>query len=60
MTYPDAIRRATDEFKPNHIANYLYSLAQDFNAFYNALPILQAESEDVKKSRLLMTAWCSR
>jgi arginyl-tRNA synthetase len=56
MMYPDSIRRATDEFKPNHIANYLYSLAQDFNAFYNALPILQAQSEDVKKSRLLMTA----
>jgi len=56
MMYPDSIRRATDEFKPNHIANYLYSLAQDFNAFYNALPILQAQSEDVKKSRLLITA----
>jgi len=56
MMYPDAIRRAAEEFKPNHIANYLYNLAQNFNSFYNAIPILQADSEELKKSRLLITA----
>ena len=56
MMYPDAIRRAAEEFKPNHIANYLYNLAQNFNTFYNAMPILQADSEELKKSRLLLTA----
>jgi arginyl-tRNA synthetase len=56
MMYPDALRRAEKDFKPNHIANYLYQLAQDYNAFYNGNPILQADSESLKKSRLLMTA----
>lgn len=56
MTYPDAIRRAAEEFKPNHIANFLYELAQCFNSFYNGNPILQAETEVLKKSRLMMTA----
>ncbi len=53
MTYPDAVNRAREEFKPNHIANYLYILAGDFNTLYNALPILKAD-EDVKNSRLML------
>ncbi len=60
MMYPDAIRRAAEEFKPNHIANYLYNLAQNFNSFYNAMSILQADDEDLKKSRLLITACAVR
>lgn len=56
MTYPEAVRRAAEEFKPNLIANFLYELAQDFNSFYNGNSILQAESEGLKKSRLMLTA----
>jgi arginyl-tRNA synthetase len=55
MMYPDSIRRARDEFKPNHIANFLYQLAQDFNTFYNGNPILKAD-DNIQKSRLLITA----
>ena len=56
MMYPDAVNRAVKEFKPNHIANYLYNLAQNFNTFYNGTPIIKAGSEELKKSRLLITA----
>lgn len=56
MMYPDIIHRAAEEFKPNHIANYLYELAQDFNSFYNGNSILKAESAKLKKSRLMLTA----
>jgi len=55
LMYPEAIKRAKDDFKPNHIANYLYELASDFNSFYNGNSILQAESEALKNSRLLLT-----
>lgn len=54
LMYPDALQRAFDEFKPNHIANFLYHLAQNFNTLYNALPVIKAE-ESLKKSRLLIT-----
>ncbi len=54
LQYTDALDRATEEYKPNHIANFLYQLAQSFNTMYNALPVLKAE-EDMKKSRLLIT-----
>lgn len=56
LMYPDALRRSTEDFKPNHIANYLYELASDFNSFYNGTSILQAETESLKNSRLLLTA----
>ncbi len=56
MLYPEVIQRAADEFKPNLVANYLYELASTFNSFYNGNPILKADSESVKRSRLLLTA----
>ena len=56
MMYPDVLSRAVEEFKPNHVANYLYQLAQDYNHFYSGNSILKAENEALKKSRLLMTA----
>ena len=56
LMYPESLRRATEDFKPNHLANYLYELASDFNSLYNGNPILKAESESLKNSRLLLTA----
>jgi arginyl-tRNA synthetase len=56
LMYPDSIARAVKEFKPNHIANYLYDLAQHFNTFYNDMSILQAPSSTIKRSRLLLSA----
>ena len=54
LAYPEALEKAAMEFKPNHIANFLYQLAQDFNTFYNALPVIQAEKR-LMQSRLLIT-----
>lgn len=56
IMYPSVISRCVEDFKPNHIANYLYELAQLFNSFYNGNSILQAESSTIKESRLLLTA----
>jgi arginyl-tRNA synthetase len=56
LMFPAALTRARDEFKPSHIANYLYDLAQLFNTFYNALTIVKAESGSAKNSRLKLTA----
>jgi arginyl-tRNA synthetase len=55
LFYPDTVARAAREFKPSHIANWLYAVAGDYNALYNDLPVLQAEKE-LRESRLLITA----
>jgi len=51
--FPEVINKFTASLKPNLVANYLYELAQRFNEFYHACPILK-EKEDVKKARLLL------
>jgi len=56
LEYPDVLRRAAEEFKPNHIANFLYQVAQDYNALYNDLPVIHADEKILRESRLLITA----
>lgn len=55
LDYASALKRASEEYKPNHIANFLYQLAKDFNTFYNSQPVLQAGDKKVKESRLMLT-----
>jgi len=55
VMYSDTLRRAASEFKPNHIANYMYKLTQAYNSFYNGNSIIKAETDKLKESRLLLT-----
>lgn len=43
---------AAVEYKPNIIANFVFDFAQTFNAFYNAVPVLRADSPEKVKERL--------
>ena len=40
------------DYKPNLLANYLYDLSNAFNQFFAQCPVLKAESEALKTSRL--------
>jgi len=51
--FPNIVNKMTDNLRPHIITIYLYELAQRFNEFYHACPILK-EKEDVKKARLLL------
>lgn len=48
LQFPDAAKRAADQYNPSHIAQYLFSLAQTFNQFYEHCPVLDAEKETRK------------
>ncbi|MCC7289450.1 arginine--tRNA ligase [bacterium] len=43
---PKAVSEAVSENRPNAIANYLYTLAQHYNNFYNGTDILKAAADD--------------
>ncbi len=43
--FPMAVIKASETFKPNVIADYLFELAKKFNSFYNSCPILNQEDE---------------
>ena len=51
--FPEIISKATSELRPHLIANYAYSLAQQFNEYYHKHNILKAD-EKVKGARLLL------
>jgi len=53
--FPDAFVEATEYLKPNMIADYANALADKFNTFYNALPVLKAEPGELMDARLTLT-----
>ncbi len=55
LKFPHALSEARVEHLPHKLANYLYSLCQQFNTFYNSEPILQGE-EPHKTLRLALTS----
>ena len=52
---PNALQQAYDTRMPNHIAEYVYVLANEFNRFYNACHILREEDVAVQSSWLALT-----
>jgi arginyl-tRNA synthetase len=54
--FPSLVQLAAQEYKPLHIASYAYDLAGAFHSFYHVAPVLQAEEEIVRLSRLRLVA----
>lgn len=55
MFFPSVIIRSACNNSPHFIATYLEELAQLFNHFYHRVPVLKAESENLKASRAALT-----
>jgi arginyl-tRNA synthetase len=53
LGFPAALTSARETHMPHTLANYLFTLCQRFNAFYNASPILKAEG-DTRALRLAL------
>ena len=52
--YADAVAQAGKDCSPSGIATYCYELTKQFNQFYHDYSILNAETEELKKQRLLI------
>lgn len=53
--FPETFIDAAEYLKPNLIADFANSLADKFNTFYNALPVLKAEPKALSDARLALT-----
>ncbi len=53
--FPDTFVEAAEFLKPNLIADYTNALADKFNTFYNALPVIKAESQELSDARIALT-----
>ena len=50
--FPSLVHESAEALSPALIANYVYEVAKSFNHFYQALPILKAEQEEVINFRI--------
>jgi arginyl-tRNA synthetase len=54
-SFPDVFVEASEYLKPNIIADFANALADKFNTFYNALPVIKAEPLELSDARLALT-----
>ncbi len=53
--FPETFIDAAEYLKPNLIADFANALADKFNTFYNALPVIKAEPQALSDARLALT-----
>ena len=56
----EAIDQVIEDYRPNHLTNYLFDLAKRFSSFFEQCHVLRAESETIMQSRLLLCDVTSR
>jgi arginyl-tRNA synthetase len=60
LAYDGAVHDTIERFAPHRLCAYLYDLAQDFTAFYEACPVLKAETDELRDSRLALADLTAR
>ncbi|MEM5814505.1 MAG: arginine--tRNA ligase [Candidatus Aenigmatarchaeota archaeon] len=50
--YPNVLQKSAADLRPHYLADYLHSLADAFNNFYQNVPVLKAETEGQRNARL--------
>src|SRR5262249_24089415 len=48
------LEAVAEEYRPNFLCNYLYDLAGRFTSFYENCPVLKAEDDATRASRLML------
>ena len=54
LQFSEALDRVAADYRPNHLTGYLFDLASKYSDFFENCPVLKAESEDLRTSRLTL------
>ncbi len=54
LGFDGAVNETVDRYLPHRLCTYLFDLAQDFTAFYETCPVLKAETDELRMSRLAL------
>ena len=54
LRFSEALDETVADYRPNHLTNYLFELANRFSTFYNDCPVLKADNDEQRDSRLLL------
>jgi arginyl-tRNA synthetase len=52
LQFPEALDRVVADYRPNNLTDYLFDLAGKYSAFFENCPVLKAESDELRTSRL--------
>ena len=55
VKFEDILEEASEQFAPHLICNFAFQLAEEYNRFYQELPILKAATPEVQGFRLQLT-----
>lgn len=53
--FEERVRQALTEYEPSVVTRFILDVAADYNRFYHNCPILSAEEETVRQTRILLT-----
>ena len=54
LRFGEALDLAVADYRPNQLTAYLFDLANRYSTFYDSCPVLPAEPEELRRSRLLL------
>ena len=60
LAFDSAVWDTIEKYSPHRLCTYLFDLAQDFTAFYEHCPVLKADDEATKASRLALSDLTAR
>lgn len=60
LKYAGTVRSAAESCEPHRLCGYLFELATAFSSFFTACPVLKAENDEVRTSRLRLASLTGR
>ncbi len=54
LQFGEALDRVTADYRPNGLTDYLFDLASKYAAFFENCPVLRAETDELRTSRLAL------
>ena len=54
LRFAEALAEVEADYMPHHLTTYLFDLAKSYSAFFENCPVLKAETEALRNSRLLL------
>ena len=60
LRFSEALEEVLIDFRPNQLTDYLFKLAQMYSVFFEHCPVLKAETDGLRHSRLALSDLTSR
>ena len=60
LRFAEALDEVVVDFRPNQLTAYLFELAKRYSTFFEQCPVLKAESDAIRNSRLLLCSLTGR